>query len=298
MNRKTTCIRAITATLAALSLGLASTQHASAATITENRINTPNLQIPTFNTALGTLQSVQLNITLLPGQTTTVIPHSHTPSQTPITSSNTISADSVTPFPPQTFQTTLGGGHSHNASTPTYNGGGLSISPFNVSVFSETSHNHNVTITYNSTQEVDTNPFGPDTLRVRANVIPASPADAHNHNHSASNKILNYSGASLTPFLAVGDISILAGQFSTDPGPSHGHVLAPFSFPVNTDEGVQIVSFLGQSFSSYATQSHTINPNFTTTATFTYEPIPEPASAAVIGLGALTLLRRRKTVKR
>ena len=292
MNYKTTRIRAITATFAALTLGLASAPSASAAVIVEHRVNTSNLQIPTFNTALGTLQSVQLNITLLPGQTTTVNQHIHTPSQTLITSSNTISADSVTPFPPQTVQTTLSGGHNHNATTPAYNGDGLSITPFNVGVFSNTPHNHNVIITYNSTQEIDTNPFGPDTLRVRANVQAITPADTHNHSHSAASKVLNYSGASLTPFLAAGDISILAGQFSTNPGPSHGHALAPFSFPVNTDEGVQAVSFPGQAISSYVTPSHLINPNFTTTATFTYEPVPEPASAALIGMGSLVLLRR------
>ena len=294
MSTRLSCTSTMMIGIALSMFGSVTTQSTHADVIVEQRLNTSSLVIPTFNTALGTLQSVDLQITLLPGTTSTVGQHSHMPNQSQVTSANTIMADSVSPFAPQTFQTNFGGGHTHPTASPGYSGGGLTIAPFNLTISSDTSHVHDVTITYGGTQTVDQNVFGPDELRVVANIQPTSGSGLHNHSYGSSNQNLSYSGAQVSPFLAVGDIVIPASAFNTIPSSSHTHSLAPFSFPVNTDEGIQLVQFSGINFNSYAMQGHQIDPWFTTRATFTYEPVPEPASVALIGLGMLGVLRRVK----
>ncbi len=273
--------------------GIVGASVVDAAVIAEHRYNTSNIQVPTFNTALGTLQHAQVTVTMLSGQTNTDGHHVHGVSTSQVISTNTVIADSVTPFSPKTYPTTTAGTHSHIAYSPSYSGGGLSFSPFSLSVSDGGAHTHQVTLTYAGTQMVNSNPFGSDTQRVRAEVQGVSTGGLHSHSYGSASQTQNFSGAGLVPFLAAGDIVVPGYSFLTNSGSTHSHVLSSFSFIINTSTGPQVVNFPSINMGSAGSPSHLINPRFDTTATFTYEPVPEPTALALVAAGSLCLLRRR-----
>lgn len=272
------------ATLVSCAIFLCATA-SQAAIIVESRPNTPNIAIPSFDPALGTLQSVQLTVTLLPGTTTPDGDHGHGIAN-PMVSINTVASDSavqisVAPF---TRTTSPQPAHTHTAVSPAYSGGGFSFAPFSLPVSPSGSHNHTVNLTYAGAILDDNNPFGPDDYKIRLNAN-VQPVGVHPHNHGAANQLQSYVGAAAAPFVGMGDTIIPAGFFSTSLNGGHGHSLAPFVAIVNTSEGVQQAMFPGVNVASTGPHPHLINPRFTTVAQFTYAPVPEPTTCALLSLG-------------
>jgi len=272
------------ATLVSCAIFLCATA-SQAAIIVESRPNTPNIAIPSFDSSLGTLQSVQLSVTLLPGVTTPSGDHTHG-IVSPMLSINTVESDSagqisVAPF---TRTTSPQPAHTHSATSPAYSGGGFSFAPFVVPISPSGSHNHTVNLTYAGAILDDDNPFGPDDYKIRLNAN-VQPVDAHPHNHGSAMQAQSYVGAAAASFVGTNDTIIPVGIISTTIDGGHGHSLAPFTAIVNTSEGVQQAMFPGVNSASTGPHPHLINPRFTTVAQFTFVPVPEPTTCALFSLG-------------
>lgn len=267
------------------------TAPANAALVFETRSNTNNIEIPRFNPALGTLQSVSLNVTMQSGTTTSSGSHDHTSKL--VISNNSVSNDDYDPFATMSIGTSAAGGiHNHSFVTPFYSGAGISLGTFSGTSGVSGSHNHQLNISYQGFQASGTN----ERLRVMIDSIPTTSLPGHSI--ASATKSLSFTGGNVTPFEGLSDVVISAGSFLLNSSGQHTHNYTPFS--VTLDEsgpfgtGSDTFFFSGGTLNTTGIHSHTFDPTFTVTAAFEFAAIPEPSLAGVFLLGTLGLASRHR----
>lgn len=275
---------------------------ASAAIITESRLDTSDIVIPVFNTSLGTLTNVSLTVTLKAG--TTSIGGGHDHATISLQSSNTLTMSSFG-FPPiggfggGTTTSTTTPGHTHSVLTPGYSGGGLNLGTFSFSTDLEGGHSHVVNYSYLGLTQV-----GPTSWRAVAQFDP-QPFAGGTATYGGETKGFGFSGAFVSPFLAASDIVIGAAGFSTSLAGTHNHLVS-FNPTVSAgfSPGFWTWNFSG-TLPAVGDHSLTLDPRFDVVAEFTYtEPqaVPEPGSMVLLGTGFLGMIgqgvRRRRMARR
>lgn len=247
-----------------------------------SRINTDDIVVPRFDTGLGTLTSVNLEVTLLGGLTSNSGNHSHGP--VTLSSTNVFSS-APSNFSPAFTPTTTGGGHSHSMITPAYSGSGLNIGSFSLPPVTGSSHTHTLSIT----------PTTPQLLGLSGNwvarvIVSLNPAGNSAHSYPSETKNLLLSGSELAPFTTgTGDITIPAGTSSLGSSGSHQHGLSFFGNVQLSAGGFASASFSNNSPFA-GSHSHSYDPQFNVVATFEYTPIPEPATATLAATAACALV--------
>ena len=269
---------------------------ARAGMITVSNVDTNDIVIPVFDTSLGTLTGVQLQVTLLGGTTNTVADHDHATYQ--IVSSNTRNDPNVSGFS-GSLTSSVDGGHTHTITTDNYSAGPIDLGNFSFTTDSVPGHSHTINVNFAGLQQVS-----PGVFRAVVSMDPL-PAGSHTSAYSGDTKNFSYSGEDLAPFLSPSDIVISAGLAATSVAGTHNHIVPGFSVTVGSSTGPWTWIFGSSTLSTIGSHAHTYDPRFTTVATFFYEPnvqaVPEPASLTLCGIGAigLTLIgaarRRRQT---
>lgn len=280
--------RSVAAATLGVALALAAVS-ADAALVVETRTDTNDIQVPRFNPALGTLQSVTLDVTMQSGVSAPSGAHDHTDKV--VVSNNSVSSDSYEPFTPFTIGTSSpAGNHNHPFSTPFYGGGGVVIGSFAGTTVASGSHNHQLTISFDGFQ-----PSGLDE-RLRVRIGSSASPDFHEHNVSSAIKSLSFTGGGVTPFEGLSDLVIPAGSFTFNAAGNHTHSYAPFSVMLDEDSpfgGTDTFHFSGGQLNSIGFHNHAFDPRFSVTATFEYAAIPEPSLAGVFLIGAAAFACRR-----
>ena len=260
-------LRILYATFLALILNLSS---ASGDLVVETRINTPNIEIPVFDPSLGALQSVELRVAMLAGNTTSAGSHSH--GSRVVLSDTILNSTPSISFPSQSLTTSASGSSSHAFLSPGYAGGGINIGSFSGSTSSSGIHNHQVTPTFAGFQQV-----GSNSWKVRASLVTGG-TSGHTASYSSQQKTLNFSGVAVAPFLTASDIVIPAGSFSTSSNGVHNHSVSNFSRNVGSSIGPLNLAFPSSFTNASGSHSHVVDPRFSVAATFTFTAIPEPSS--------------------
>jgi len=265
------------------------TTNCHAGTITIANLDTDDIVIPVFDTNLGTLDSVDLNIALKAGSTNVSGAHLH--GTYTVLSTNTRNNTFVSGFGGGSV-TTASGSVSYSVATPFYSGGGLNVGGFNFATAPTGSHTHSVTTSYEGLQQV-----GPTAWRARANISTGSFA-GNSALYADQTKALSFSGAGLTPFLGASDIVIGAGTIFTPSVGAHNHNVPGFSRTVSASGGPWNWFFSSSQTPSSGTHATFLDPRFDVSATFNFtpaaSPVPEPTSLAVFGIGAFCIAGVRR----
>ncbi len=268
---------------------LISVQPARAEFLTVTRSNTDDIVVPRFDTSLGILSSVSLEVTLLSGVTSNSGVHSH--SSVTLSSTNTF-ASAPQGFTPLFSPTTSGGSHEHPITTPAYSGDGLDIGSFSLTTGNGSSHTHALTITPTTPQLVGLFP-GAWVARV---IVSLNSTGGLTHNYGTQTKNLSLSGGDLAPFtMGAGDITIPSGLSNVSGVGSHSHILS-FQGGVQLNPSSGATAFFSGQSPVAGGHSHSYDPRFTVTATFEYAAVPEPSTLALASgaaVGLLLVARRR-----
>ena len=254
--------------------------YAKAGLLTVVNTDTANIAIPVFDTSLGTLNSVELQVTLRSGLTNPGGGHSH--SSYTVLSSNIKSNPNVSSGGVN-LTTSTSGSVSYSVVTPVYSGGGLSVGSFNFG-FSGPSHSHSVSVSTQGLQQV-----GPSEFRAVAGVSIGS-SSSFSGSYSAQTTNLLYTGGDIIPFLGPTDITIGAGPVNTNTVSSHSHNLSAFAITVSSDVGPWVWNFSSTTVPSGGSHFLTLVPRFDTVTTFHFTPIPEPSSVLLLAFGCASLL--------
>jgi hypothetical protein len=269
--------------------------------ITVSNLGTSDIIVPVFDQRLGTLESVDLTVTLRAGEVSMGGGHSH--EVYTITSSNVLSGPDPSGAEFSSFQlppTNSSPSHQHAVNTPSYSGGGIDVGGFNFQTSSSGFHNHSGTVSWDSFQQ-----FGLG-WRSRAS-IQMSFDPGHTHSYGEQTKALSFSGGSLVPFLGAEDIVIAGGPVEVSSAGSHVHSVRGFSVTANDFRW-----FFPRSETPFVGgHNHILTPTFDTVATFRFTEgagtgqvaaVPEPSSLALFGiaasLGGFSAFRRRRQENR
>jgi len=256
-------ISSVAACIAVLLMG----SNGITATITVSRIDTDDIVIPQFDSSLGTLESVDLTVTLRAGQTQ--LAGSSSPIPTAAFSSNNRNGwgpwqNTIEGFTP-ILRNTSSNSLEHSIATPTYQTSGISILPFAFDTNNSPSHSHQAYISYAGADRH----FVSNSAIIHA-AVSFQGGGEHDHPYSQETVLLDYDNTELSPFLGDSEIVIPAGPLRTNSSQAI-HTLGSFSVAVETRDFSKNVFFSSRTLSS-GLHLHDFDPRFTTSATFTYTP--------------------------